>query len=438
MFLSKQIEKKYFSFFILFLLAAISFYRSPDIFLEGRFWGEDGSIYFQNALKNKFFENFFKIYYPTEGYYNLFPRIAALIASSVSIEFAALINVYMSYSILFYIFILAIFSNSFLLENKKQKFLFCFLILFCSSFVPEVWINSINAQIYFCALSILILFSMSNNGINFKIINFIALFVGGFSSSYVAVLFPFFFIKYYLIKSKNFLFEAFIVLFSFLFQLSFYLISKSTLNMIDLNRGNAFLNNFSLEWIDLYYLKILIYNVFFKTIFSKKIILLLQDLINYFDVNKFLLLSIISVIFIIIVIFLYKIIIAVSNNKKKIFILFSLFSIFITILTMNILVSGSYIYGRYAAILGFIFSLIVLFLNFQKITKKYLSRPLNILLILIYLSGMYQFRPNDYQILFLDCLYDCKPWKEQIINNDNNIIIWPYNTANEWILKLNR
>jgi hypothetical protein len=105
---------------------------------------------------------------------------------------------------------------------------------------------------------------------------------------------------------------------------------------------------------------------------------------------------------------------------------------------MNILVSGSYIYGRYAAILGFIFSLIVLFLNFQKITKKYLSRPLNILLILIYLSGMYQFRPNDYQILFLDCLNDCKPWKEQIISNDNNIIIWPYNTANEWILKLNR
>jgi hypothetical protein len=208
--------------------------------------------------------------------------------------------------------------------------------------------------------------------------------------------------------------------------------------MIDLNRGNAFLNNFSLEWINLSYLKILIYNVFLKTIFSKKIVLLLQDLINYFDFNKFLLSSIITLIFIIIIIFLYKIIVAISKDKKKIFILFSLFSIFITILTMNILVSGSYIYGRYAAILGFIFSLIVLFLNFQKIKKKYLTRVLNILLILIYLSGMYQFRPNDYQILFLDCLNDCMPWKEQIINNNNNIILWPYNNASEWILKLNR
>ena len=438
MFLNKLIEKKYFSFFILFFLAALSFYRSPDIFLDGRFWGEDGTIYFQNALKNNFLENFFKIYYPTEGYYNLFPRIVALTANSVFIEFAPLVNVYMSYSILFYIFILAIFSNSFLLENKKQKFLFCFLTLFCSSFVPEVWVNSVNTQIYFCALSILILYFRSNNGITFKIINFIALFIGGFSSSYAAVLFPFFFIKYYLDKSKNFLFEALIVLFSFLFQLSFYLFSKSTLNMIDLNRGNAFLNNFSLEWINLSYLKILIYNVFLKTIFSKKIVLLLQDLINYFDVNKFLLSSIITSIFIIIIIFLYKIIVAISKDKKKIFILFSLFSIFITILTMNILVSGSYIYGRYAAILGFIFSLVVLFLNFQKIKKKYLTRVLNILLISIYLSGMYQFRPNDYQILFLDCLNDCMPWKEQIISNNNNIILWPYNNASEWILKLNR
>ena len=250
MFLDKLLESKYFSFFILLLLASLSFYRSPDIFLNGRFWGEDGSIFFKNALENNFLENFFKVYYPTLGYYNLFPRIVALTANSFPIEFAPLVNVYMSYSIVFYIFILAIFSNSFLLENKKQKFLFCFLVIFCSSFVPEVWVNSVNTQIYFCVLSILILYFKSNNSVIFKIINFIFLFIASFSSSYAAVLFPFFFIKYYLTRGKNFLCDAFIVLFSFLFQLSFYLSSKISLNMIDLNRGNAFLNNFSLEWIN--------------------------------------------------------------------------------------------------------------------------------------------------------------------------------------------
>ena len=438
MFLNKLINKKYFSFFILFLLAVISFYRSPDIFLDGRFWGEDGSIFFQNALDNDLLDNFFKIYYPTLGYYNLFPRIVALTASNFYIEWAPLVNVYMSYSILFYIFILAIFSNSFLFENKKQKFLFCFLILFCSSFVPEIWVNSVNAQIYFCALSIVILYSKRNNNIIFKIINFVVLFIGGFSSSYVVVLFPFFFIKYYLIKSKNFFFQAFIVLFSFLFQLLFYFNSKNSLNMIDLNRGNAFLNNLSLEWINLYYLKIFIYNVFLRTVFSKKIVVFFQDFVNYLDINKSLLLSIIILIFISITVFLYKIISTISKDKEKALILLSLSLIFITILTMIILVSGSYIYGRYAAILGFIFSLVVLFLNFQRIKNKYLSRILNVVLVLIYLSGIYQFRPNDYQIKFLDCLDDCKSWKEQIISNSNDIILWPYNSKNEWKLRLNR
>ena len=105
---------------------------------------------------------------------------------------------------------------------------------------------------------------------------------------------------------------------------------------------------------------------------------------------------------------------------------------------MNVLVSGSYIYGRYAAIPGFIFSLIVLFLNFQKIKKKYLSRILNILLIFIFLSGISQFRPNDYQIQFLDCLDNCKSWKQQIASKEKNIILWPYNFEDKWILKLNK
>ena len=43
-------EKKIF-FFLSFLLI-LSYARSPDIFSQGRFWAEDGSLYFQNALKN--------------------------------------------------------------------------------------------------------------------------------------------------------------------------------------------------------------------------------------------------------------------------------------------------------------------------------------------------------------------------------------------------
>lgn len=436
--LDKSLNKKFSSFFILFILLAFSFYRSPDIFLQGRFWGEDGSIFFQNSLNNSFFDNFFKVYYPTYGYYNLYPRIIAMTAKAFPIEFAALVNVYMSYLILLYIFILSLFSNSFLIETKKQKFLFCFLVLFCSSLVPEVWANSVNTQIYFSILTIVILYSNSNNNVIFKSLNLIGLFIGGCSSSYVAILFPFFFIKYYFDKSRIFLIEAIVLLFCFLFQLFFYFYSKFFSNMITVNRDNAFLNSLSLDWINLYYLKVFFYNVFLKTIFSKKIILLLEGKLNFFASNKYLLLIFIILIVISIVVFLYKIFLNLLKNKEKIVVLLSLVGIFCTILTMNILVSGSFIAGRYAAIPGFVFSLSILFLSFQNYKKIYLKIIPNIIIIFILLSGVYQFRPNDYQVYFLDCLDNCKTWKEQISSNRDYIILWPYNTGNEWKLKLNK
>tara|TARA_B110000971_G_C20005488_1_gene498922 strand:+ start:615 stop:1931 length:1317 start_codon:yes stop_codon:yes gene_type:complete len=438
MFLIKLFEKKYFSYLIIILLLIFSFYRSPHLFLEGRFWGEDGSYFFQNAINNDFFENFFKIYEPTAGYYNLFPRLAALIANSFPIEFAPLVSVYLSYIIIFYIFLLTIFSNSFLVENKKQKFLLCFLILFCSSFVPEVWVNTVNAQIYFGVLSILILYSKNNSSVIFKIVNNVTLFIGGFSTSYVVVLFPFFIIKYYLCKTKNFLINSLVVTFSFLFQLFFYLNTKKSLNMIDVNRDNAFLNKLSFEMIDFYYLQVLIYNVFLKTLFSKPIILQLKRFVDYFFINKLFLIGCIIISLFFILIFIYLIIQNLKKSREKIIILYSLWAIFITILTMNILVSGSFIFGRYASILGFTFALTFLYLSFQNYKNFFLKKLINVFLILIYLTGIYQFRPNNYQIYFLDCLDNCKPWKEQIMSNTDYIILWPYNTGYDWRLMLNK
>ena len=44
------IEKNREKIFILILLA-LFFYRSPHIFLNGRFMAEEGSVYFANAYK---------------------------------------------------------------------------------------------------------------------------------------------------------------------------------------------------------------------------------------------------------------------------------------------------------------------------------------------------------------------------------------------------
>ena len=41
---------------LIFLLIVISFFRSPYIFLKGRFMAEDGELFFKSAFENNFLE----------------------------------------------------------------------------------------------------------------------------------------------------------------------------------------------------------------------------------------------------------------------------------------------------------------------------------------------------------------------------------------------
>ena len=46
-------------YYFLFIIILISFYRSPYIFLNGRFGGEEGSKYFVYVWENGFFKGLF-------------------------------------------------------------------------------------------------------------------------------------------------------------------------------------------------------------------------------------------------------------------------------------------------------------------------------------------------------------------------------------------
>ena len=202
--------------------------------------GEDGSLYFQNSLNNTFFENFFKIYLPTIGYYNLFSRIVALISSSFTLELSALINVYLSFLPLAYIFFLILFNDSFLFKNQTHKFLASVLVIICPTFVPEIWLNSVNAQIYLSVSALLILYLKNNIKLIFKILNSTIILIGGLSSVYVFFLTPFYFVKYKIFKTKNNFINFSILLACFVFQLFFYFYSKLSEQMI--------FRNYSLEY----------------------------------------------------------------------------------------------------------------------------------------------------------------------------------------------
>ena len=80
---------KYMKFLFLFSFIILSFYRSPFIFLNGRFLAEEATSHFVFALQNNFFENL--IYYDEiAGYYNLVPNLFIWISTNLKIENAPL------------------------------------------------------------------------------------------------------------------------------------------------------------------------------------------------------------------------------------------------------------------------------------------------------------------------------------------------------------
>ena len=417
-------DKIYISIFLI-ILFFISYLRSPDIFNNGRFWGEDGAVFFQHAIQNSFIDNFFKIYSPTAGYYNLFPRIVALISSKFSLEYAPLVNNYLCYLIILYIFFIILFNASFLYQKTIEKFIYCILILICPTLVPEVWLNSVNAQIYLSICGILILYLKDNTSLIFKKINLVVLFIGGFSSIYVFLLTPFFFIKYLIFRNKYNLLNFLILLMSLCFQLFFYIYSRVYDKMILRDVSGDF---------NLTYIYTLFYNALLKLFLPREFIINLYSFVLNNKILSPLGLVLIMTILTFSVFIFYKII---KKNYVKIPILISLITILLSILFVIIVFSGENIAGRYAALPGFLITLIIFHIAFYKYNNNFYKNYFVCLSLSIFFTGFYEYRPTDtYRIQYLDCINNCKQWTTQVEEYKTNkhkseFIIWPYNIEDD-------
>ena len=191
-------SKKFFFYFIL-LIILVSFYRSPYIFFNGRFFAEEGYVHFQNAFQNGFFKNLYFIELEA-GYINLIANILSSIAVKFPLKYAPYATVYGSFIFILLPVYLVLFRDSKLFDKKIKKILGSLIFFISTPLVPEIWLNSINLQIYLCLSSIIIIFMIESN-IYQKVLNNIIIFVGSFSGIYTCSLLPIFFLKF--LKEKN-------------------------------------------------------------------------------------------------------------------------------------------------------------------------------------------------------------------------------------------
>ena len=111
--LHKKFNIKIFLFLIIILF---SFYRSPYIFFEGRFFAEEAK-HFAYAWKNGFLSGLFYVE-DLAGYFNLIANILSSTAAIIQLEYAPFVTVYGSFLIILILPYLVFFFVSYLFFNN--------------------------------------------------------------------------------------------------------------------------------------------------------------------------------------------------------------------------------------------------------------------------------------------------------------------------------
>ena len=412
------IKKHLKEIFFLFLIILI-FYKSPYIFLYGRFMAEEGSIFFSKAYSGNFVTSIFYIDF-NSGYYNLWANTSAVIASWFKLEVSPLVTVYLSLIPKLFIFYFILYGNSFLFNNLKNKYIGCLIFLVSPAIVPEVWANTINSQLFFCLLMLIYCFEDFKKKISITII--VSVFFAGMSGLYSVILTPIFFYKYKNFKNRQDKYNYYTILFCLITQLTIVLYAKF----------NNLIYKGKIHFIDLELAINFTYNVIFKSIFG----LQSKIIISFFNFDSIYYLLVTLLFFIFISYYLFKKF--KTYLKKNIYVTISLFYSFSAISLFVMIGSVSnYVGGRYAVVPSILFLLIFMniynLLNASKVKYFFLTA-----IIASICFGLYEYKTNNRYYKFLECV-SCPDWPTEVRNwreQPNYLLkIWPYTINKTMSLK---
>ena len=125
--------------------------RSPGLLFSPRLWAEEATIYYVYARHHDLLPSLFLV--PSSrgpaGYLSLVPNTAATLASRlVSEELAPLVFTLIALLVQLIPFALVLWGRSLLWRTARERATVCALLLFCSTVIAEVWLNTINSQIF--------------------------------------------------------------------------------------------------------------------------------------------------------------------------------------------------------------------------------------------------------------------------------------------------
>ena len=378
MFILNKVTKNNFYFLSLLTYFSLIFFRSSEILTKGRFFAEEGSIYWGYSLNKSIFDIIF--YDPVgDGYYCLTCNLQVLLTKLLPLQYAPLATVWSS---IFFAIVPSYLFYKFAEKHYEKKIYWS--VLWLLIFLPslnflEVFANSINTQSYLAvSIFVILLFSNGNKLIKFQ---YLIVLLGFMSSYYSLAILPAFLIRYYNEKKRWLLNILTIGIASSFIQLNvfFYTLTQESLYSGRLEQ------EFNLDYL--------------LSIISNSIG------IN-FVTERFYRLDIISIFFLFIYIFILLILIirkSFFNNSKYVLILVTYFFQIVLVYFGN---PTQVFYGRYAVVASTVIFFIYLeFINdFKKIQ--------NTIFIIILISLLnFSLQGGDY---FIECNEYCISWPEQV------------------------
>ncbi len=199
----------------LLLFAVLVGLRSPILLLEPRFAAEEATVHFAYARHHGMLHSLLLV--PTTfgpaGYLNLIPNLAATLSTRlVPVEQAPVVSTLMAWWVQMLPFLVVLFGHSYLWRQPRQRLEVCALLLLSPALVPEVWLNTINSQVFF-GLTTLVLLLEDLRGVSRRRARLYRglLLLGGLTGPYTAFLAPCFLIKHLWEKSRETRRQAWIV-----------------------------------------------------------------------------------------------------------------------------------------------------------------------------------------------------------------------------------
>ena len=219
-------RSKLFSFAFLVTLAGIMVWRSPDLLLAPRFWAEEGSVYFEFAYEHSFIEALYFVDWRA-GYLNLIASLTSAIAANATpLEYAPFVTTYVSFIVQFVPFLIIFYGKSKVFRGIWKKIAGCLIILLTPTVTGEVWLNTINLQVYFGLIAVLILLEdlKAVSRARRWVYRFL-LALGGMSGVYVFFLQPIFVFKAFIERNKERYIQLTIVTLTLFLQVGVFIVS---------------------------------------------------------------------------------------------------------------------------------------------------------------------------------------------------------------------